>query len=167
MISVIVPTLNDEHRLASALAPLVPAAMEGLVRELIICDGGSTDATFEIADDAGARFLKLEGEESARIAEGAKMAKGPWLLVLDPCVRLDFGWEQAALKHMNARKAPGRFRLQKSDGGFWDALFPPKARAVLILIGGSAGGRGVGHGVDGRRYDGVGQAHLLDARGWV
>src|SRR5687768_11265905 len=103
MISVIIPTLDDERRLVAALAPLVPAAMEGLVRELICADGGSTDATFEIADDAGATFLKLEGDASARIAKAAAVAKGPWLLILDPMVRLEYGWESAVLKHMNSR----------------------------------------------------------------
>ena len=150
MISVIIPTLNDERRLVAALAPLVPAAMEGLVRELICADGGSTDATFDIADDAGAVFLNLEGDASARIAAASARAKGPWLLTLDPNVRLEFGWESAALKHMNAHAAPGRFRLQTSEGGWLWRLRPPKARAQLALKTGSAG-----------------MARLLDARAWV
>ncbi len=168
MISVIVPTFNDEQRLAACLAPLVPAAMEGLVRELLLADGGSTDATFEIADDAGARFLKSEGEAGARIAAAIAKAKGPWLLILDPTVRLEFGWEAAALSHMNARKAPARFRLQKSDGGLFDRLFAPKARALLVLkgVGGLGSGGGVG-GATARTLSRIGQTHLLDARGWV
>lgn len=150
MISVIIPTLNDERRLVAVLAPLVPAAMEGLVRELICADGGSTDATFEIADDAGANFLKLHGDAETRIAEAAKKAKGPWLLLLDPVVRLEAGWESAALKHMNARTSPGRFRLQAGEGGWLSRLAPPRARATLLL---KAGGKGA--------------AKLLDARAWV
>lgn len=152
MISVVIPTLNDERRLTAALAPLVPAAMEGLIRELICVDGGSEDATFEIADDAGAKFIRSGGEVAARVAEGIKAAKGPWVLVLDPGVRLDFGWESAALKHMNAHTGPGRFRLERGEGSWIANLRAPKEHAVLVMkksplrLGG------------GRR---------LDARGWV
>ena len=45
MISLIIPTHNDEARLVEVLDPLVPASMEALIRELIIVDAGSTDAT--------------------------------------------------------------------------------------------------------------------------
>jgi glycosyltransferase involved in cell wall biosynthesis len=152
MISVIIATLNDERRLTATLAPLVPAAMEGLVRELVVVDGGSTDATFDIADDAGARFIRSGGEAASRVLEGAKAAKGPWLLVLDPGVRLDHGWEAAALKHMNASTGPARFRLERGEGGFLAKLRAPGARAVLVMKAERLQLTG------GRR---------LDARGWV
>lgn len=152
MISVVIPTLNDERRLTAALAPLVPAAMEGLVREVVVVDGGSTDQTFEIADDAGAKFLRSQGEAADRIAEGVKAAKGPWVLILDPGVRLDFGWESAALKHINGFRTPARFRLQKGEGGWLARLRPPKAMALLRMKDGAKGLAGT---------------RLLDARGWV
>ena len=52
MISVIIPTLNAESGLAAALSALVPAMVDGLVREVIVVDGGSTDRTLAIADTA-------------------------------------------------------------------------------------------------------------------
>ena len=52
MLSVIIPTLNSERMLVATLAMLVPGAMSGVVREVTIVDGGSTDATLEIADAA-------------------------------------------------------------------------------------------------------------------
>ena len=45
MISVVIPTLNAEATLAATLAALVPAAVDGLVREVIVVDGGSSDRT--------------------------------------------------------------------------------------------------------------------------
>ena len=60
MISVVIPTLNAERTLQRALAPLVPAAVEGLVREVVVADGGSTDRTLELADDAGANIVRTE-----------------------------------------------------------------------------------------------------------
>ncbi len=168
MISVIVPTLNDEARLVACLAPLVPAAMEGLVRELIVVDGGSTDQTLEIADDAGAVILKGSGDAHARWDQGIAKAKGPWLLLLEPAVRLDFGWEAAAKQHLNGPRGPARFRLRRSDGaGFLASLQPPRAVASLVLKGSQGdGGRGFGGGGTGH---GVGNRHfrLLDATGWL
>ena len=49
MISVVIPTLNAETGLAPTLAALVPATVQGLVREVIIADGGSRDDTAKIA----------------------------------------------------------------------------------------------------------------------
>ncbi len=39
MISVIIPTLNAEERLAACLTALVPAVVEGLIREVTLVDG--------------------------------------------------------------------------------------------------------------------------------
>ena len=55
MISVVIPTLNAAATLQRALSPLVPAAVDGLVREVVVADGGSTDETLELAEDAGAQ----------------------------------------------------------------------------------------------------------------
>jgi glycosyltransferase involved in cell wall biosynthesis len=168
MISVVVPTLNDEARLVACLAPLVPAAMEGLVRELIIVDGGSTDQTLEIADDAGALILNGQDDTAARWDLGIAKAKGPWLLLLEPAVRLEFGWEAAVKQHLNGPRSPARFRLRRGDGaGFLASLQPPRAVAQLVLKGSQGdGGRGLGGRGAGHR---VGNRHLrlLDATGWL
>jgi glycosyltransferase involved in cell wall biosynthesis len=168
MISVVVPTLNDEARLVACLAPLVPASMQGLVRELIIVDGGSTDGTLEIADDAGAHILAGQRDEATRWVQGIAKAKGPWLLLLEPAVRLEFGWEAAVQKHVSGPRGPARFRLRRGDGaGFLATLQLPKAVAELVLKGGQGDGGGVvrGSGVGHR----IGNRHLrlLDATGWL
>ena len=43
-----------EAHLGRTLAALVPAAVDGIVREVVLADGGSSDKTILIADDAGA-----------------------------------------------------------------------------------------------------------------
>ena len=53
MISVLIETRNDEAELAHTLASLVPGAVEGVVREVIVCDRGSTDGTASVAEQAG------------------------------------------------------------------------------------------------------------------
>ncbi|MEL7488696.1 MAG: glycosyltransferase, partial [Pseudomonadota bacterium] len=58
MFSVVIPTLNPGARLEACLAALAPAAIDGDVKEVIIADGGSTDATLSRADAAGARVVR-------------------------------------------------------------------------------------------------------------
>lgn len=103
MISVVVPTFNSARALSDTLTPLVTAAVDGLVREVIVADGGSTDGTLELADDAGARIVRTSPER--RLADGCAKAKGEWLLILPAGRRLSEGWETAVAAHLSARPA--------------------------------------------------------------
>ncbi len=94
MISVVIPTLNAESGLTCALAALVPATVQGLVREVVIADGGSGDATEEIADIAGATFIRAARGRGAQLAAGAQTARSDWLLFLHADTVLQPGWEQ-------------------------------------------------------------------------
>lgn len=118
MISVVIPTLNSAATLAEAMASLIPAAVDALVREVVVADGGSTDDTFAIADDAGARFIKAEGGRAAQVAAGCAAAKGPWLLILYPETRLGSEWIAAARAHLtDYPKSAGYFRLALDEHG--------------------------------------------------
>lgn len=92
MISVVIPTLNAEDTLPGCLAALVPGAVDGLVREVIIVDGGSSDATALIADDAGARWRSCEPGRGQQIACGVGLARSAWLLILHADTILETGW---------------------------------------------------------------------------
>ena len=92
MVSVIIPTLNDEKTLARTLACLVPATVTGLVREVVIADGGSDDHTSVIADDSGASFVAVGADLGGRLKAGAERARGDWLLFINPDCLLEPGW---------------------------------------------------------------------------
>lgn len=94
MISVIVPTRNNGPTLAPSLAALIPAAVQGIVREVIIVDAGSSDQTLKIADGCGAITLHHDGPPHSQCLAAAQAAKFPWLLLLSPDVALDIGWER-------------------------------------------------------------------------
>ena len=127
MISVVIATHNDERTLGQTLASLVPAAVDGLVREVILADAGSTDETLAIAEDAGARVVQSEGAVEARLAQACRTARAEWLLVIEVSVPAPHGWEGAAGHHIerHAGKAAywGRSGL---------APFVTPAKAVLI-----------------------------------
>lgn len=94
MISVIIPTLNAESGLAAALSALVPAMVDGLVREVIVVDGGSTDRTLAIADQAGTRVVTSQPGRGRQLRAGAEAARFPWLLFLHADTVLEPGWER-------------------------------------------------------------------------
>lgn len=124
MISVVIPTLNAQHGLAETMTSLVPAAVDGLVCEVIVTDGGSTDRTFDIADGAGAEIVKAPQGRGAQLRAGAERARFPWLLFLNPGTYLDAGWERDAAQHIERvesgrrKAAAATFRFVLDDEGF-------------------------------------------------
>ncbi|HEY7457958.1 MAG TPA: glycosyltransferase [Xanthobacteraceae bacterium] len=92
MITVVIPTLDSEQVLVPTLAALVRGSAEGLVREVVLADGGSQDETRKIADAAGCEFLRGPQDEGTRLKQAATIARSGWLLFLDPGAVLDEGW---------------------------------------------------------------------------
>ena len=123
MISVVIPTLNAEATLGQTLAALVPAAVEGLVREVIVVDGGSSDRTAEIVDQAGASLVKGGAGRGHQLAAGAAQARFPWLLFLHADTTLDPGWERDAglfMERVDLERQPlaaAAFRFALDDMG--------------------------------------------------
>jgi glycosyltransferase involved in cell wall biosynthesis len=92
MLSVIVPTHESERVLVRTLACLVPGATAGLIREVILADGGSQDETAEVGDVAGCRFLPLPGPPGPRLDFAASSARGDWLMFVRVGSVLQSGW---------------------------------------------------------------------------
>src|SRR5262245_65921076 len=82
MLSVVIATHDSERSLLPTLAALVAGAAAGLVREVIVADAGSRDATAAIADGAGCRVLTSAQTRGARLKAAAASARAPWLLFL-------------------------------------------------------------------------------------
>lgn len=128
MISVIVPTLNAEKTLAATLGALVPAALEALVREVIVADGGSTDMTLDIAEDAGCKLMRAACGRGTQLAAGAQQAKSEWLMFVHADTVLEEGWAGAARAFMQRAKQGGR----KQAAAFAFALDGDGARARML-----------------------------------
>jgi hypothetical protein len=92
MVSVIIPTLNDERLLPLTLSVLIPGAVSGLVREVTVADGGSTDKTLEIADGAGCAVLASAAPLGNRLHAAAAAARSAWLMFLRPGTVLEASW---------------------------------------------------------------------------
>ncbi|MBO9465471.1 TIGR04283 family arsenosugar biosynthesis glycosyltransferase [Tropicibacter sp. R15_0] len=114
-ISVIIPTLNAADRLPLCLAALGEGLSAGLIRELVISDGGSTDGSLRIAEAAGATIVTGEASRGGQLRRGAGVAEGAWLLFLHADTVLSEGWTShisAALAHDGAYY--GRLRFDAS-----------------------------------------------------
>jgi rSAM/selenodomain-associated transferase 2 len=101
-ISVIIPTLNADKTLPACLEALIEGLGAGLIRELIVTDGGSTDATTSIAEAAGATVVTGQASRGAQLRRGVDAAKGNWFLVLHADTVLGAGWAQVVQKHLDA-----------------------------------------------------------------
>ncbi len=149
MLSVVIATLNDEAVLGRTLAPLVPAAVSGFVREVIVADGGSSDATLEIADDAGCEICRLQGDAEARMRAAAEGARGAWLMLLPPAVQLLPGWEAAL-----------RGQLERGGGEpVLIAALDPRAGWLARVMG-----KGIGQGARVVQKSGLGEVRGRSAR---
>lgn len=102
MLSVLIEGGEDAAALAASLAALVPGAVDGLVREVIVIDLGMGDEARAVVDHAGCR---VGGRSKLRELIGS--AKGDWLLCLEAGARLAPGWIEVAARHL-AEVADGR-----------------------------------------------------------
>jgi glycosyltransferase involved in cell wall biosynthesis len=121
MISVIVPTLNSQSALPRCFDALIGATVRGLVKEVVIADGGSSDDTLMIADAAGCHVASAKRGRAARWIAGAAAARADWLLFLLPQTALEAGWEAEAESFMASatleRPRAGAFRFALDDFG--------------------------------------------------
>ncbi|MDJ0608709.1 MAG: TIGR04283 family arsenosugar biosynthesis glycosyltransferase [Kiloniellales bacterium] len=145
-ISVLIPALDAEEGLPAVLDSLEPGRREGLVAEVLLCDGGSKDQTARVARDRGARVLSAgRANRGRQLATAAAAAGTDWLLFLHADTRLAAGWAGAAQRFMavprNERRA-GYFRLVLDDPA-------PQARRVEAVANWRARRLGLPYGDQG------------------
>jgi glycosyltransferase involved in cell wall biosynthesis len=117
MISVVIPSLNSGPQLPRCFDSLIGATVRGLVKEVVVADGGSTDDTLMIADAAGCHVVQTGKSRASQFIAGAAITRGDWLLFLLPETALEAGWEAEAEAFMSRatlerpRAAAFRFAL--------------------------------------------------------
>jgi len=123
MISVVIPTHNSAPSLPRCFDGLIGATVRGLVKDVVVADGGSTDVTLTIADAAGCHVASAGTSRASQCIAGAKMARGEWILFLLPETLLEAGWENEAEAFVSSvllerpRAASFRFALDDFSGG--------------------------------------------------
>lgn len=79
-LSVVMPVLNEAAGIEAALRALAPLAARGA--QIVLADGGSTDATLALAQAAGARIVRAARGRALQMNAGAAQAEGEILLFL-------------------------------------------------------------------------------------
>lgn len=98
MLTVIVETADAGDRLPALLGCLTSAAVEGLVREVLIAGGGPPELLAVLREETGAELVD-------DVASGIAVARSERLLVMPAKIRLKSSWLERLARH------------QQEDGG--------------------------------------------------
>ncbi len=131
MISFIVPAYNEELELSSTLAA-IRAAASGASQpfEIIVVDDASTDATPEIAGQAGARVVSIHRRQIAAARNaGARVTRGDYLFFVDADTRINRIHITQGLAALEAGYAGGSARVAL------DGIIPIWGRVLLHAFG--------------------------------
>jgi len=131
LISVIIPTLNEEHSIEETLNTVMGA--ENV--EIIISDGGSSDATAHICREKGVTVINASPGRGPQMNGGAKVAKGEILLFLHADTLLPLGWQDALREVLINDEVSGgafSFALSRSSMTFSFISFVVNLRSKLL-----------------------------------
>lgn len=105
-LSIVIPALNEAQGIAAALEALAPLRARG--HEVILVDGGSDDATLEIAAGLADRALAAPRGRARQMNAGARVARGQALVFLHADTRLPADADREILAALE-RHCWGRF----------------------------------------------------------
>jgi len=91
-VSVVIPCLNEANSLAYCVDKAMDAFRKaGLSGEVVVADNGSTDGSVQIAEEHGARVLRVsERGYGAALRAGIAAARGPFIIMGDADDSYDF-----------------------------------------------------------------------------
>jgi hypothetical protein len=129
MISLIVTAGEDHKALSRLLTALVPAAAEGLIREVAVL--GALGRSYDVADDAGADLY-----DAGAFAEALERTRGPWIAGLPLAASFAPDWIELVASHLARDPAEGA-RLVTQGGwpmlpGGLEGWLLPKALAPSV-----------------------------------
>jgi len=91
-VSVVIPCLNEANSLGHCVDKAVKAFhVAGLCGEVVVADNGSTDGSIQIAEEHGARVIRVEERGyGAALRAGIASARGPFIIMGDADDSYDF-----------------------------------------------------------------------------
>ncbi len=121
-------------RLARTLTTVIPAVIDGILRDAFVFNTDSSDDVAKITEAAGA--MPMAGTE---LQTAVAAARADWLLCLEPGARLHSNWTEIVadtLAEMDTRQAtPMRFRPEPAGFSIRRLISRPRAlRSGLIIL---------------------------------
>jgi rSAM/selenodomain-associated transferase 2 len=108
-LSIVIPALDEAERIRAALQALAPLRRRG--HEVILADGGSTDATRELAAPLCDRVVSSARGRGAQMNAGARLATGDALLFLHADTALPSAADRLVFESLQRRRW-GRFDVE-------------------------------------------------------
>ena len=115
-ISVVIPTLYSAKSLPATLLSLMEGLDAGLVCEVVVTDGGSTDSSGAIAMAWGAEVVIGAASRGGQLRRGVAATRGTWVMVLHADTILQEGWAEQVKAAM--QQGPLCFSLAFRARGF-------------------------------------------------
>ena len=135
MITLLVESNSEtSDRLARTLSAIVPAVIEGVLKDAFVFNTDSSDDVARITEAAGA--ISMEG---ADLQSAVAAARADWLLCLEPGARLYGDWTEIVVDTLaetdTRRASPMRFRPEPARFSVRNLLRRPRAlRSGLIIL---------------------------------
>lgn len=118
-ISIIIPVLNEEFYIGRLLTYLQENSSAKNIKEILVVDGGSSDATVEIASDYGATVIHAPKGRAKQLNAGAKRATGNVLYFLHVDTLPPKHFDETILDAVMAGHKVGCFQMKfDSDSRF-------------------------------------------------
>ena len=136
MLTAIIATHESERTLVPTLAALVPGVTCGLLREVVVTDAGSRDATAEVADIAGCRFLNSAEPVGARLKAAAAATRTPWLMFLRAGCVPEPAWIHATERFMQAADLAERAAVFRQMGEAQATALPELLALLRAMLSG-------------------------------
>lgn len=150
MLSIIIPTYNAQATLPATFQSLMSALVDGMIKEVIVTDGGSTDKTAQMAEEAGATLIKARKKgRGPQLAEAAKIAKSNWLLFLHADTHLEQGWHLEVEDFIESTgqtsplPKPAAFTFALKEKGIWPSLLTKLVKIRTATFGMPYGDQGL------------------------
>jgi rSAM/selenodomain-associated transferase 2 len=140
-ISIVIPVLDEERRVAGALFPLQAARVAGEV-EIVVVDGGSGDGSVTSARPLADAVIDTPPGRALQMNAGAAVASGDVLVFLHVDTELPSGWRHAIREAVDTGAQWGRFDVE-IDGsprvlGVVAAMMNLRSRLTGIATGDQA-----------------------------
>lgn len=122
-ISIIIPVLNEENCIGAVLEFLVKNSTPANIEEIIVVDGGSSDATVTIASRLGVQVVRSSKGRAKQMNIGSKLAQGSILYFLHVDTLPPKNFDETILNAVRIGNAAGCFRMKFDSSSRFLAFF--------------------------------------------